>query len=262
MPTLFGSTRRSPNFIQVFLIAALISVLIPICLIVFVWTTTSEQRFSEPSNVPPERIAVVFGAGVWTDGTPSPMLADRVRAAVELYQSNRVTRLLMTGDNRREDYDEVGAMRRYAMERGVPSEDITLDHAGLSTYDSCYRAREIFGVREAVLVTQQFHLPRAVYTCQGLGVDAVGLGTPDWGRYRDGVVIGYTAREMLATLNALWQVHVARPEPRYLGPVEDIALLGSEISGPSRHEFTSRPSEERRFYRATQAGSPQDPGSE
>jgi vancomycin permeability regulator SanA len=221
--TTSNSTGRSFGFFRAFLTVVLIGLATPILLVGFVWMTTSNQRFDDPANVPPERVAVVFGAGVWADGTPSPMLADRVRAAVELYEANRVSKLLMTGDNRRADYDEVGAMRRFAMERGVPAEDIVLDHAGLSTYDSCYRAREIFGVQGAVLVTQQFHLPRAVYTCQELGVDAVGLGTPDWGRYRDGVVIRYTAREVLATVNAVWEVHVTRPEPKITGPFEGIS---------------------------------------
>ncbi|MCC6629397.1 MAG: YdcF family protein, partial [Chloroflexi bacterium] len=164
-----------------------------------------------------------FGAGVRPDGTPSPMLADRIQAAVRLYQTGRVQKLLMTGDNGQPDYNEVAAMRRAAIAAGVPAADITLDHAGFSTYESCYRAAAIFGVREAVLVTQGFHMARAIYTCRQLGVDAVGLGTPDWGVYSPQLMATYTLRETLATLNALWQVHLTQPAPTYLGRFEGIA---------------------------------------
>jgi vancomycin permeability regulator SanA len=150
------------------------------------------------------------------------MLADRVQAAARLYQEGRAAKLLMTGDNSSTDYNEVEPMRRYAMELGVPAEDITLDYAGFSTYESCYRARDIFGVRRAVLVTQRYHLPRAVYTCQQLGIDAVGLGTADWSVYHPALMVRYTLREALATLNAMWQIHITRPLPTFLGPFEGI----------------------------------------
>jgi vancomycin permeability regulator SanA len=148
------------------------------------------------------------------------MLADRIRAAVELYKNGQVGKLLMTGDNSSVDYDEVTAMRRYAIERGVPAGDIVLDYAGLRTYDSCYRARTIFGVSRAVLVTQSFHLPRAVYTCRALGVDAIGLGTADWGIYSSRLMRRYAMREAIATLNALLEVHLIHPRPRFIGPFE------------------------------------------
>jgi vancomycin permeability regulator SanA len=114
-------------------------------------------------------------------------------------------------------------MQRYAQELGIPAEHITLDYAGFSTYESCYRARAIFGVEQAVLVTQRFHMPRALYTCRQLGIDAVGLGTPDWKSYHGVLILRYTVREVLATLNAVWQVHITRPLPTYLGPFEGIA---------------------------------------
>ncbi|MEC4817413.1 MAG: ElyC/SanA/YdcF family protein [Scytonema sp. PMC 1069.18] len=188
----------------------------------YVNATTSSRRYTNPSEIPPQRIAVVFGAGVWEDGTPSPMLADRVTAAVELYKQGRVQKLLMTGDNSSPDYDEVTAMQQYAVERGVPAQDMTLDYAGFSTYESCYRAKNIFGVQQAVLVTQKFHLSRAVYTCRQMGVDAIGLGTPDWETYRPQTITYYSFREMLSTLKALWEVHITRPKPTFLGPFEGI----------------------------------------
>lgn len=188
----------------------------------YVATATNGQRYETSADVPAERVAIVFGAGVRADGRLSRMLADRVNAAIDLYRAGRVQKLLMTGDNSRVDYDEVSAMRRYAVEHGVRAEDITLDYAGFRTYDSCYRAREIFGVTEAVLVTQRYHLPRAVYTCRRLGVAAVGLGTPDWGVYRETLLVQYGLREALATVQALWEVHVTRPLPTFLGPFEGI----------------------------------------
>ncbi|MEG4445567.1 ElyC/SanA/YdcF family protein [Microcoleus sp. AT9_B5] len=200
----------------------LTSVLIPLALNYYVRLVTSKYRYSDIANVPAEPIAIVFGAGVWEDGTPSPMLADRVQAAVDLYKAGRVDKLLMTGDNSTVDYNEVQAMQDYAEAQGVPINNIVLDYAGFSTYESCYRAKEIFGITQAVLVTQNFHLARAVYTCRRLGIEAIGLGTPDWGKFRQKGMIRYSFREFLAVIKALWEVRVTRPEPTFLGPFEGI----------------------------------------
>ncbi|HEY0601807.1 MAG TPA: ElyC/SanA/YdcF family protein [Herpetosiphonaceae bacterium] len=201
----------------------LCAILLPLMSSWYVATATAQQRYSLIEQVPQQRVAIVFGAGVRPDGRLSRMLAERVQAASDLYQAGRVEKLLMTGDNGRVEYDEVTAMKRYAVELGVRAEDITLDYAGFSTYESCVRAKDIFGVAEAVLVTQRFHLPRAVYTCQVLGITAIGLGTPDWGTYREDLLLQYTFRESLATLKALWEVHVTRPEPTFRGPFEGIS---------------------------------------
>ncbi len=119
--------------------------------------------------------AIVFGARVWENGEPSHVLYDRVLTAVELYRAGRVEKILMSGDNPTPSYDEPTAMLKAAVELGVPADDVVLDFAGRRTYDTCYRAREIFGVRRAILVTQEFHLPRALYLCENLGVESVGL---------------------------------------------------------------------------------------
>ena len=187
----------------------------------YVKTVTSSRRYNNPNQIPQQRVAIVLGAGIYND-QPSPMLADRISAAVQLYKLGRVKKLLMSGDNSSEDYDEVTVMQRYAVKLGVPQKDITLDYAGFKTYQSCYRAKEIFGVKQAVIITQNFHLPRAVYLCNQLGVDAVGLGTPDWESYRRDTVMRYTFREYISTIKALWQVHIIRPQPTYLGPFEGI----------------------------------------
>lgn len=210
----------NPRFL--FLLTLLSVVLTPVALNYYVRVVTSDRRYTEPDVVPTQPVAIVFGAGLWEDGTPTPMLADRVQAAVDLYQMSRIDKILMTGDNSSKDYNEVKAMQEYAVEQGIPVEDITLDYAGFSTYESCYRAKEIFGVTRAVLVTQKYHLPRAVYTCSKMGVEAVGLGTPDWEKFENDSMRYYFLREVLAVLKALWFVHITRPKPTFLGPFEGI----------------------------------------
>lgn len=130
----------------------------------------------------PPRVAIVFGARVWENGQPSNVLYDRVLTAVELYRAGRVRKILMSGDNPTPNYDEPTAMQRAAIELGVPEKDIVLDFAGRRTYDTCYRAKEIFEVKKAILVTQEFHQARALYLCNNLGLDSVGL-TADRRRY-------------------------------------------------------------------------------
>lgn len=225
-----GAVRRWPRprlgsllrFRRPLLLLLLGALLLPPLLVGFVAARTASYRYSDLASVPAERVAIVFGAGVRPDGRLTRMLSDRVNAAIDLYRQGQVEKLLMTGDNSRATYDEVTAMQNFALARGVPAADITLDYAGFSTYESCYRARAIFGVERAVLVTQRFHLARAVYTCRTLGVAAVGLGTQDWGAYRESLLVQYTLRESLATLKALWEVHVTRPLPTFLGPFEGI----------------------------------------
>jgi SanA protein len=172
------------------------------------------------SEVPPRRAAIVFGAGLQRDGLPTLVLRDRVAAAAELYFSGKVEKLLMSGDNRFIYYNEPGAMRAYALELGVPYEAIVLDYAGRRTYDTCYRARAIFGLSEAILVTQGYHLPRALYACNRLGLDAIGVEA-DRQPYRKVSLLVWNLRELLATAAALWDVHLGHPVP-VLGEQEPI----------------------------------------
>lgn len=158
------------------------------------------------------RVAIVFGAGLQRDGSPSPVLKDRVAAAVELYLSGKVEKLLMSGDNRFVDYNEPGAMKDYAISLGVPEKDIVLDFAGRRTYDTCYRARHIFGVEDAILVTQRYHLPRALFTCNGIGLKSSGVSA-DMQYYRKSSRLIWNTRELPATLVALWQVWISHPLP-------------------------------------------------
>jgi len=150
----------------------------------YVRATTRPYRYHNPTIVPDRPAALIFGAGVWADGTPTPMLADRVKAGVTLYHQQRIRRLIMSGDNQHPDYNEVDAMRRLAENLGVPPDAIAVDRLGLNTYASCTRAQRNFGYDRLILVTQHYHLPRAVYICRRLGVEAIGLGVNDWGVYR------------------------------------------------------------------------------
>jgi SanA protein len=183
-------------------------------------------RLYSVSSVPASPVAIVFGAGLRRDGTPSPVLRDRIDTAVELYSAGKVQKLLMSGDNRFIDYNEPGAMQEYALSQGVPSEDIVLDYAGRRTYDTCYRAKHIFQVESAILVTQGFHLPRAIYVCNSLGLPAVGVSA-DTRPYRRFSRIYWGLRETVATLVALWEVHVSQPLP-VLGNPEPIFPKGAQ----------------------------------
>jgi SanA protein len=126
-------------------------------------------------TVPEQPVAIIFGAWVEPDGDPSPMLADRVQMGAKLYKAGKVKALLLTGDNHVETYNEPEAMRQYALTLGIPDSALVLDYAGFRTYDSCYRANAIFQVEQAILVTQGFHLDRALLTCNELGVESVGV---------------------------------------------------------------------------------------
>jgi SanA protein len=180
----------------------------------------ASSRTATLEDVPPQRVAVVFGAGLWRSGAPTPVLQDRIETAVALYRAGKVEKLLMSGDNRFVYYNEPGAMREYAISLGVPDEDIVLDYAGRRTYDTCYRAKAIFGLEQVILVTQAFHMPRAVYTCNQLGLEATGVAA-DNRNYRKVSLVYWNLRELPAILTALWQVNISHPLP-VLGDPEPI----------------------------------------
>jgi len=177
------------------LVAALFLALVlasPLVLRAWVGWRYRDQIYPQTVSTPQQPVAIVFGAGYWASGWLSDALADRMDTAIELYKAGRVNKLLLTGDNRSSDYNEPGAMARYARNHGVPKKDLVLDYAGRRTYDSCYRAGVIFGVQRAILVTQAYHLPRALYTCDRLGLEVVGVVADrheyvraDWYRFRE-----------------------------------------------------------------------------
>ena len=171
-------------------------------------------------QTPTRRVAIVFGAEVKKDGTPSVVLRDRVETAVELYKSGKVEKLVMSGDNRVADYNEPESMRQYALTLGMPDSDIVLDYAGRSTYDTCYRAKAIFGVNSATLVTQGFHMPRALFLCKAFGIDAVGVEASNYYYLKRSRLI-WNTRELLATVKSVWDVYLTKPLP-VLGKPEPI----------------------------------------
>jgi SanA protein len=173
-------------------------------------------RIYTPDNVPARPVAIVFGAAIYGNDRLSAILRDRMDTAIGLYQAGLVEKIIVSGDNSSLYYNEPGAMMNYAIERGIAAEDVQPDYGGRRTYDTCYRARDIFQVNEAVLVTQAFHLPRALLTCRGLGLDAVGVAADArpllYGRW-------YEFRETAATLVAVWDVVRRQPPPVMGDPI-------------------------------------------
>lgn len=176
------------------------------------WVSQCSRVYRSIDKVPEAPVAIVFGAAVYPGGRPSPVLADRVAAAVELYRAGKVRKLLLSGDNQTMNYNEPGAMMAYARSLGVPQEAMQPDYGGRRTYDTCYRARHIFQVKKAILVTQAFHLPRALFTCRALGVDAVGYVADRRAYPISGIMWWYT-REGIAMTRALVDVTLKREPP-------------------------------------------------
>ncbi|MFB7935572.1 vancomycin high temperature exclusion protein [Streptomyces sp. NPDC127049] len=177
--------------------------------------TAAAGKLRTTADVPARDVAVVFGAGLWK-GRPTPYLAHRLDTAAELYRTGKVKVLLVTGDNSRTEYDEPGAMRAYLAARGVPDSQVVSDHAGFDTWDSCVRARKVFGVERAVLVTQDFHIKRAVALCERAGVASYGVGVAE---PHDTTWYYGTTRELFAAGKAALDAAV-RPDPHFLGPRE------------------------------------------
>ncbi len=172
----------------------------------------------EADAVPPAPVALVLGALVYPDGTPSDFLVARLVLARHLYRAGKVKVLLVSGDHSRPDYDEPDVMRTWLVDHGVPARKVVVDYAGLDTYDSCARASRVFGVREAIVVTQTYHLDRAVTLCRALGVDANGVGDVSvqrkwfsWWRA--------TFREQGACVKAMLDLSLRR-DPAFLGHYE------------------------------------------
>ena len=164
---------------------------------------------------------IVLGCGV-QGGHPTLLLSDRLDVAIKLYENGAAPKILMSGDHGQTDYDEVNAMRQYAIDRGVPSEDIFMDHAGFSTYETMYRAKNIFGIDSAVVVTQKYHLYRALYDAEQLGIDSVGTMATERSFARQPVWI---FRETLARpKDIIWCI--VKPDPTYLGETIDISGNG------------------------------------
>lgn len=185
-----------------------------------IYAQSKPYIFPDIDNLPNTEAIIVLGAKVFPDGRMSDMFEDRIITAVELYESGKSKKILVSGDHSNKDYDEVNTAKDYLLKHGVKKEDIFLDHAGLDTYDSLYRAKEIFKINSAVIVTQNFHLPRAVYIGKNLGIEVYGLSA-DKHYYSN---IEYSkVREIFADVKAFFDIAI-KNKPKFLG--EPIPITG------------------------------------
>ncbi|MEI7578501.1 MAG: ElyC/SanA/YdcF family protein [bacterium] len=205
------SWKAISKFVTLVLIAIIIA---PLTVFLTIKHEYQPQIYYNLKDVPTEKVAIVFGAGLAESGTmPSDILKDRVAAAVDLYNAGKVKKILMTGDNQTPTHDEPKIMVDYAKSLGVREFDLISDMYGVRTYDSCYRARAIYNIDEAILITQSFHLPRALYFCSSFGIKVIGYSA-DRNVYQDINYLNF--REFFATIYAFWNVAVLAP-PVYLG---------------------------------------------
>lgn len=189
-------------------------------------------------DVPNADTVLILGAYVLPDGTLSTMLKDRVMVGYGLYENGKAPKIIVSGDHGRRDYDEVNTMKDFIKSKGVAGQDIFMDHAGFSTYESMYRARDIFQVKKVIIVTQRYHLSRAIFIARSLGLVAYGVASDnhDYGP----VMINYEAREMAARNKDFWMAKVFKPQPTFLG--EAIPVFGD--GGATDDRVTSTPSEQ------------------
>ncbi|MFN3201063.1 MAG: vancomycin high temperature exclusion protein [Bradymonadia bacterium] len=180
----------------------------------WVFHRASEHQYADLDALPSKTVAIVLGAAVYADGTPSPALADRLSMALELYNAGKVQRILVSGDHGKRYYDEVNAMGRWLTERGVNKAHVFQDHAGFRTLDTMIRAKKVFQVKDAIICTQDFHQPRAIFLAHQAGIDAVGAPA-DKRQYADRHVA--SVREFMARTLAVLDIYVLSTEPRFLG---------------------------------------------
>lgn len=202
------------KIIKYIIIVLIVIIVIVLGINFYVKLSTKNQiiKNKDDSKLKDVDCIIVLGAGVWGD-KPSPMLEDRLLEAISLYENNTSSKIIMSGDHGREEYDEVNTMKNFAIEKGVPSENIFMDHAGFSSYESIYRAKEIFGAKKVVIVTQEYHLYRSLYIANRLGIEAYGVasGPRIYGgeAYRE-------LREILARDKDFVKC-IYKPKPTYLG---------------------------------------------
>ncbi|SHF50919.1 SanA protein [Salegentibacter echinorum] len=195
--------RILKKIILAFALFIIVGTLIIFGLEAYIAKETASQIYSEATEIPPAKTAIILGASVHANGKLSPILQDRVEAAYLLYQLNKVENFLVSGDHKTDDYDEVNAIKNYLLKKGVPSKDIVLDHAGFDTYDSMYRSKAVFNLESAIVVTQKFHVPRSLFIANNIGLNYKGF---------EAQPIAYTSsekikrREQLANFKAIWEV--------------------------------------------------------
>lgn len=211
-------------------IVFLIIVTIPVEINNYVQNSSENYIYSDIEQVPSKYTGLILGAGVYADGSLSIMLKDRVDSTIDLYNAKKISRILVSGDHGKEYYDEVNSIKDYLLEKQIPREDIFLDHAGFDTYDSIVRAKKIFKVEDMIVVTNEFHLSRAVYTAREIGIDAVGFIADK----QDYVGVGYNElREVPASIKIYFDVKL-NSKPQFLG--EEIPISGSSLKSWDKFE--------------------------
>ena len=204
-------------FAALFLLGVLAVAGINIYMIAF--SNARKMTSQEAAKLKDVDCIMVLGCGVRGD-SPTPLLADRLQRGVEVFELDAAPKILMSGDHGQEDYDEVNVMKQYALDAGISETDIFMDHAGFSTYESMYRAKEIFGIDKMIIVTQDYHLSRAVYIANKLGIEAYGVAS-DYRSFSG--QLGRDSREVLARVKDLF-TSILKPKPTYLG--ESIPISG------------------------------------
>ena len=207
------------------LLVVIVGLVLLLSLNLYIHLTTAAYITDGQQNLSPAYTALVLGAKVYESGRPSAVLRDRLDSALELYQSGKVKRFLLSGDHGKKEYDEVNHMRIYLQRKGVPKRDIFLDHAGFDTYNSVVRARDIFEAEDIIIVTQDFHLPRAVFIARNKGLSARGFIADKRTYPREKYL---RIREGLASVKAAMELLINR-SPKFGG--EKIPITGA--SSPS-----------------------------
>lgn len=213
--------------ISVLFIFGVVTAIYALCVNSYIKNREKDKIFTVDSVSGGYDCIIILGCGIKDDGRPSDMLYDRIITGVELYKKGIAPRILMSGDHGRTDYDEVGTMKKYAVDMGIPEDAVFCDHAGFSTYESMVRANKVFGIENAVVVTQSYHLYRALYDAKSFGIDAYGVSA-DVRRY-----LGQTNRNIreIIARNKDFLFCVFKPDPKYLGEKIDITGSGSVTNG-------------------------------
>ena len=218
-----NKTTRRKRILICMAAALLAATILPFIISGYVKLSTKNMIVNSDNLIAGEYDCIlVLGAGVWSGGRPSHMLSDRLDVAIDAYNAGAAPKLLMSGDHGRKEYDEVNVMKDYAIEAGVPSVDVFMDHAGFSTYESIYRARDVFMAKRVLIVTQEYHLYRALYVARSLGLEAEGIAA-DLRPYRG--QLRYDLREVLARCKD-FAMCIFKPLPTYLGEVIPVSGSG------------------------------------
>ena len=198
-------------------VALAAGILLILAVNLLIYIQTKNYIYQSAADTPSAEAVLIPGAAIYSDGTLSSIFRDRVDAAIKLYEAGKVSKILVSGDNSTDSHNEVNPVRVYLLSKGIPDEDIFLDHAGFDTYSSMYRARDIFGVTSIIISTQSFHLPRAIFIARSLGVNASGLNAD-----KGSIPINNNIREVFADEKAVLDLLINR-KPKYLGntiPIE------------------------------------------